>query len=510
MRSLLLVALALAACRTSLGELECDASRACEPSGDPCAEAYCAAEGRCQTRAVVDGTACGGATLSDCRTARVCVAGACTDVAETECAKCALATPCRDAGVCRAGRCDQPPTHTHATPRWERAPVTPGALITGLATDENGDLYWQECATPWDCSEGHVFSVDAAGRMRFHLPVRGGGVVAVVDGRLVRTGGCYSDDHLGPRDGFLESRALADGALFWSLDLAPIVPPATGKSCRSVAGDVIGDGAGTLFTVVGNAPSTTYQGLAMPVALDAATGAVKWSRRYDGWWAWAGHNEVVANEAHELFFRTGDGSVALAPDGTERTKLPYLDFLHAARGGRVWGVELVTGDGKMHFVYPAWDEVSGKRLFELQARQIRAMPLVPPLFVDREGYAFDAGNDYTPGESLVGFDPSTGKTTWSRLLALAGHGAAASSVLSTPRGSLIFVQGEFAICDDTHCEWTSAHLREMTTRGEPTWSCEIPVAQFSVGANRLASVAPTSGTLVVAGADGVVRGYAVE
>jgi hypothetical protein len=240
-------------------------------------------------------------------------------------------------------------------------------------------------------------------------------------------------------------------------------------------------------------------------------GALRWSHRVDGYWIWSGTLGLVGDEGSNLYFRAGDDTVSLGPGGAERFSLKNLSFPGAAAGGRVWGVTFSTGDGKMHHLFDAYDASSGTWLYELGPREIRAMPLVPPVFVGGVGYGFDAGMDYDLGESLVSFDPVDGTVLWSVPLAGGPHGAAAAELLATDRDSLLLAQGEVAQCDDTRCDYVAAHLREVSTQGKALWSCELPVDTVAAGLPGAAVSLTLAGeVLAVGGSDAVIRGYRVQ
>lgn len=494
----------LTACRSGLVPAECDPQRPCPASADPCRRSYCTWAGECATRPINEGGECG---ISDCVSARVCVEGACTIVPASDGATCAPATPCRDAGTCAGGACRTPDARPLATALWEVRPEGPGSRISPIAVDGAGNFHWQECFDPTSCAKANLVSVDPAGARRFRIPVAGASMPVIAGDAVVRAGGCFRDG-AAVRGAFVEARAAADGAIRWTYDGTNILPAPPGTSCHKAAFDLVYNGADTLYAIVGIVPTNTVKGAPSAVALDIGTGAMRWSRSYNGYWNWGGDSQLLGDVSGGIAFRVGDETIALDAEGRERFRAPNLDFLVAAAEGRLFDVSFTTGDGKMHYVYGAWN-AQGRRDYELGPRQIRAMPLVAPVFAGGAGYAFDAGNDYT-GESLVRFDPARGDVAWRTPLAIGGNGAAGTDLIATARDSLLFVQSNFSSCDDTRCNYVAAHMLEVSISGAPRWTCELPAAQYAYSTlGTMGTMALGHGVVAVAGADGVVRGYAL-
>jgi len=139
------------------------------------------------------------------------------------------------------------------------------------------------------------------------------------------------------------------------------------------------------------------------------------------------------------------------------------------------------------------------------------MPQVPPILTGGAGFAFDAGMDYTPGESLVGFAPATGAESFRTPLALGGLEAAGADLVATGRSSLLLLQREHTHCDDQACDDQAAHLREFGTDGGEVWTCAVPIEQYRYPMfdGAVGSIALSDGQIAVVGGDSTVRGYAV-
>ena len=504
-RALIAFALALAACRSGLIDPECDAARPCAESADPCQVAYCTYAGECAQKPALDGTHCG---LSDCITAHACRGGVCAKVPATEGEMCAPATPCRDAATCVMGQCRTPPSRAMATPIWEIPPSRPGALLTPISVDDQGNFYWQECPDALACADAKLVSVGSAGERRLDLRVSGASMLMIVGDSVMRSGGCFREGAV-VRGAFIESRSTKDGALRWSLDATTLLPPAPGTSCQNAAKQLAFDGDKTIYAILGITPTTNVAGSVKAISLDATSGAVHWFRDYPGYWNWIGGFELVGDGRDGFAFRAGNESIALDANGGERFRAPSLYFPVAAEGGRLWDIASRTGDGKWHYVYQAWGS-TGRRAYELGPRQVSPLPSVAPIFAGDAGYAFDAGNAPGGGEALVGFDSATGQERWRTPIAVGGNIAAATDIVLTNRESLLFVESTYSVCDDMKCNWSAAYLAETSTHGAPQWACELPLEQYDYGTRGAqGTIALGRGVVAIIGGDQVVRGYAV-
>jgi outer membrane protein assembly factor BamB len=157
---------------------------------------------------------------------------------------------------------------------------------------------------------------------------------------------------------------------------------------------VVADGGGTVYTRFGDAPPGSEDGARL-IAIDAATGTVRWRR--------AGRAEVLTALGRGVVVRDDDGLTALAADGavTWTSRLAVSDAVLDAPRGRV----LVTTSRSRPRVV-ALDTATGRTLLTVPGA--RGQRLV---HVGRGGTAYVV-RDRTPGSSELRAYDTSGRLLW--------------------------------------------------------------------------------------------------
>lgn len=229
------------ACAPDRGCIHVDTSSACPRPANPCEAATCDPLKGCGARTVGDGNVCGSV---DCVTAHLCASGVCLALPTPEDFLCAPATPCQGEGHCSSGKCVRPDAGV-MNPRWfleVGAPVEPVAPAPGRMLGLNGNLYFSACGL--SSQDGGCAVTSYTGNSLFHRFDSPSATLATLHavserGAVVEEGGA------------LQSIAVSNGALQWSVPLTDLAPVEDGGTVVLPRGAVVVDrDAGTTLVAL--------------------------------------------------------------------------------------------------------------------------------------------------------------------------------------------------------------------------------------------------------------------
>ena len=280
----------------------------CPPSEDKCRSPVCDPVDGCGFAAAPDGTVCG---PSDCSSAHICLAGKCVESESPDGGPCGDESPCQERGVCRKNVCVQPPKTT-LLQTWTNAASGSNRILFGGTTDPVGNLFWAECDT-LRCS---LVKATVEGFELFREPLsdgtRASGALALSGERIVST----------LRPGWIEAYDARLGTPLWSRDVgASVLDGADGAWVE--LGELVVHGALVTTTAEGWIRKPTLKLLGgWLVAVDLATGELRWVRSFDG-----GFAGLVGDDAGRLYLATQKAGaapsdpaslVSLGPAGGDR------------------------------------------------------------------------------------------------------------------------------------------------------------------------------------------------
>ncbi len=318
-------------CDPAAGCVHEDVSARCPVPTQTCKVARCEPASGCGVADAEDGTPCGPA---DCKTADVCLLGGCRTVPVPEGTTCFPATPCQGRGVCRDEVCERPEPGP-MEPAWSYPPQGGTTLRFSGTVDDRGHLYVLELSK----SGGAFTSLTSEGFVRFREELLGNWSSYSATLSLdAGAGAAYVSDGRSR----LSRHRTADGESVWAIDLATLLTPEDRAGyVASYGGLLAAPQAGGLVLASFLVGESNH--LAFLVALDAATGAVRWKFSRPGhfyglvtdgqgttylssYGCWASTGEVHAigpdgalrwstSEGGHPFAFAGDGRVLVWRDG---------------------------------------------------------------------------------------------------------------------------------------------------------------------------------------------------
>lgn len=417
---------------------------ACDAVGDPCRAGVCTAAG-CVFSEVPDGTACGAA---DCVEAQVCLAGKCAVRAVPEGAACQ--TPC-GLGECQLQSCVLPPGTTLAA-QWTMGVGPAASVVSPIAADANGNLYWVEARAANDA----VVSVTANGLARWTASL--GAEERNFSARALLVDDAHRLVVVSDPRGRLHAWALADGALAWTrsvvndLLVAPDVAPGDLGYLGTVAsGSLL---VANVFTYAASGGSPKKQRL---FGLDPQTGKTKWSSSQTAF------ANLVMDEASTTYLRvpgmSGWRVVAIDSGGVQRwlSALGAASDVQAVFDGRVYlahGEGLTAAGGAIAFQSPYVpdDALTFGELRYLEGDWLASKQV-----------AYLSVGMYAAPRAV---DPQTGALRWIRK---ASH--------YRPADGLLTARGLRLLLDQRHLGPTLGwqwHLSALTPAGREAWACRLP------------------------------------
>jgi len=394
----------------------------CPRPANPCKVGVCRRTSGCGEENAADLSFCGSV---DCKTANLCLSGACRALPTPEGTMCSPATPCQGEGKCTSGECVRPdagelrPTFSQ---RLGGVPVTePGGPVL-LAYE--GGLYTSVCSEDAGC---RLVAFTENGLVRFQAPYPDGGprtLLTVSDGGvLVR------------EPEALESYALSSpGERLWQASLAGEVPPGLGLEPSTGVGRVALTAEGEVVALV-SWRAAGDGGVAMDGGVDAGTPepfATLVVLGRDGGVRRAGPVEGFAGEGARVALDE-QGTVLLGAEGTGRVSRADPEPGDAGTGFITTPVVGAQQDGGTSLAVAGGRLFAGARLFANRedggvawvdwdggAQQLTPLD-EPALLLDDVGYAFaracpDGGSTPCSRELerlvLRAMNAQTGQTAW--------------------------------------------------------------------------------------------------
>lgn len=449
------------ACDPATGCVHYDEAANCPGSTDPCRTPICDASGGCGFEPAVDGTACGPA---NCTTSFVCLAGTCTEVTTPDGGACGDSTPCQDQGRCVEGRCIQEPPAV-LEPNWTYV-AAPGAVLHfDGTTDPVGNSYWAEC-TFTSCD---LVSVGARGLQRYRKTIfvedvgrSPTGGVALAGEQLVST--------LAP--GRVAAYRASDAEPVWSVDLRAAVTRGAAAQANEWVDEAAAPVIASDVVIVpvdgfreGEAGAIQAWG-GWVVAIDRATGAVRWvwdaDGAFEGFVGDEGGSVFFAVRRHDAAPTEGGALVSLGTTGAERWRVSTPFQAPVATLGGL----LLQATGELRTTE------RGARRNELPML-LPTFPRRTPLLGGRHLYAFgvplepcDTGRCPTWVPHLFRFDLDSGDEMWRTEL----PGGSTSHAVLTSDYTVMFAHPAQGSVASARRSW----LVEIAPDRSEVFQCELP------------------------------------
>jgi hypothetical protein len=394
----------------------------CPQPANPCKVGVCRRTSGCGEENAPDLSFCGSV---DCRTANLCLGGACRALPTPEGTMCSPATPCQGEGKCTGGECVRPDAGDLRPAFSQRLGGVPVAEPGGpVLLVHGGALYTSVCGEDAGC---RLVAFTENGLLRFQAPYPDGGprtLLSVSDGGvLVR------------EPEALESYALSSpGERLWQASLAGGVPPGLGLEPTTGVGRVALTAEGEVVALVSWRPAGdggverdggVDAGPSEPLATLVVLGK-------DGGLRRAGPVEGFAGEGARVALDE-QGAVLLGAEGTGRVSRVDPQPEDAGTGFLTTPVVAAQQDGGTSLAVAGGRLFAGARLFANRedgglawvdwdggAQQLTPLD-EPALLLDDVGYAFartcpDAGSAPCARELerlvLRAMNAQTAQTAW--------------------------------------------------------------------------------------------------